>query len=104
MVIAADAEIGNNCIILHGVTLGVRSGPGPDGRYAPKLRHRVFVGANAVLLGPITIGDDAKIGAGAVVLQDVPAGWTAVGNPARLLPPQAEREPAAVRGSTGGAE
>lgn len=46
--------------------------------------------------GPITIGDDAKIGAGAVVLCDVPAGWTAVGNPARLLPPKEQRHVAAA--------
>lgn len=62
----------------------------------PTLGNRVYVGANACLLGPITIGDDAKIGAGAVVLCDVPAGWTAVGNPARLLPPKAQREVAAT--------
>jgi serine O-acetyltransferase len=53
----------------------------------------VEVGAHAVLLGPITVGDDAKIGAAAVVLNDVPARWTAVGNPARLLPPKAQRAP-----------
>ncbi len=91
VVITADAEIGEHCTIMQGVTLGVRSGPGPDGRYGPKLGNRVFIGANAVLLGPITIGDDAKIGAGAVVLCDVPPGCTAVGNPARILPPKDQR-------------
>jgi serine O-acetyltransferase len=46
----------------------------------------VIIGAGAVLLGPITIGNGAKIGSGAVVLKDVPAGRTAVGVPAKILP------------------
>lgn len=92
VVIGATAHVGDGCEILQGVTLGrLRDVTLPDGRKHPHLGKRVQVGANAVLLGPITVGDDANIGAGAIVLQDVPAGWTAVGNPARLLPPRAQR-------------
>jgi serine O-acetyltransferase len=86
VVIGGGVVIGDGCIVSQCVTIGSRR----DMRM-PRLGDRVGVGANAVLLGPITIGDDARIGAGAVVLCDVPAGWTAVGNPARLLPPKEER-------------
>ena len=60
----------------------------PDGSYSasPRFGDRVDIGANAVIIGPITVGDDAAIGAGAVVVKDVPAGHIAVGNPARILP------------------
>lgn len=92
VVIGEDAHIGDDCAIMQGVTLGMR---GPTMR-VPTLGNRVFVGVGAILLGPITIGDDAKIGAGAVVLCDVPAGCTAVGNPARVLRPKGEREAAAT--------
>jgi serine acetyltransferase len=51
----------------------------------PKVGNRVVIGANAVVLGNITIGDDAKIGAGAVVVKDVPAGATVVGVPAKIV-------------------
>lgn len=91
VVIGNCAVIGDDCSVLHGVTLGARD----DLDQMPRLGNRVQVGANAVLLGPTTLGDDAKIGAGAVVLCDVPAGWTAVGNPASLLPPKKQRERAA---------
>jgi serine acetyltransferase len=58
-----------------------------DGTYsrAPIFGDRVDIGANAVIIGPITIGDDCAIGAGAVVLKDVPPRHVAVGNPARII-------------------
>jgi serine O-acetyltransferase len=87
VVIGHQAVIGAGCSIAQNVTIGIRNGDG-----MPHLGARVHVGANAVLLGPVTIGDDAKIGAGAVVLCDVPAGCTAVGNPARVLAPKGERQ------------
>jgi len=92
IVIGEDVRVGDDCIIQQCVTLGQLTLDAGDkgGRFQPTLGNRVHVGANAVLLGPITIGDDAKIGAGAVVLCDVPAGCTAVGNPARVLPPKGE--------------
>ena len=76
-----DAVIGRNCVLIQGVTIGYRSGP----ISAPTLGDDVMFGANACALGPIHIGDGARIGAGAVVLQDVPAGASAVGVPARVV-------------------
>ena len=83
IVVHGNAEIGDDCIIRQGVTLGNRRRDDPFG--APKLGHRVNVGAGAKILGRVTIGDDAEIGANAVVLQDVPAGALAVGVPARII-------------------
>ncbi len=80
IVIHPEAEIGPNCLIFQGVTLGTGTGPG-----LPRIGAGVDIGAGAKLLGPITVGDGAKIGANAVVLCDVPAGATAVGIPARIL-------------------
>lgn len=83
IVIHGCTVIGDDCIIRQGVTLGNRHMNEPF--TAPVLGHRVNVGAGAKVLGGITIGDDANIGANSVVLHDVPAGGTAVGIPARLL-------------------
>lgn len=88
VVIGATAEIGDDCVLLQGVTLGVRhvgqSEP-PGVRVHPRLGNLVRVGAGAVLLGSITVGDGVQIGANAVVLADIPAGATAVGIPARVI-------------------
>lgn len=84
-VIGHGVVIGADCTLHQCVTLGKRRVPDPG---MPTLGDRVWVGANAVLMGGITIGDGAVIGAGAVVLCDVPAGCTAVGNPARVLAPK----------------
>lgn len=88
VVIGPSTRIGDDCIVLQGVTFGQRREEDAkiDGRINPAVGSRVQIGANAILLGAITVGDDASIGAGAVVLHDVPAGCTAVGNPARILP------------------
>ena len=80
VVIHPGARIGPNCLIFQQVTLGTRG----DGR-APVLQGHVDVGAGAKLLGGITIGAHAVIGANAVVLADVPPGAVAVGIPARVL-------------------
>ncbi|WP_353477575.1 DapH/DapD/GlmU-related protein [Microbacterium sp. zg-YB36] len=56
-----------------------------DSGASPTLGDRCEVGAGAVLIGPISVGADAKIGAGSVVVKDVPEGTTAVGNPARIV-------------------
>lgn len=86
VVVGETAVIGNDVTILHNVTLG---GTGKDGgdRH-PKIGDGVVIGAGAKVLGNIVVGRDAKIGAGAVVLKEVPAGATAVGNPARLIGPR----------------
>lgn len=73
--------IGKNCIIAQNVTIGGRVNQ-PD---VPVLGNNVFVGAGAKILGPVKIGDNAKIGANAVVVQDVPSNATAVGIPARIV-------------------
>lgn len=83
IVIHGCAEIGDECVIRHGVTLGNRHMNAPFA--APVLGKRVNVGAGAKILGGIHIGSDASIGANAVVLDHIPAGCSAVGNPARVL-------------------
>jgi len=81
VVIGETTEIGDDCLLFHGSTLGgtkmVR------GKRHPTLGNRVMVGAGAKVLGPIIIGNDAQIGANAVVTHDVPAGGVAVGVPAK---------------------
>lgn len=89
LVIGGFSVLGEDCTILHGVTLGEASFDTLD---YPRLGDRVTVGAGATLLGGITVGDDAVIAAGAVVLADVPAGATAAGVPARVLRVAAGKE------------
>ncbi|MCP1659382.1 serine O-acetyltransferase [Neisseria perflava] len=80
-VVGETAVLGNNISILHGVTLG---GSGKEsGDRHPKVSDGVMIGANASVLGNIRIGENAKIGAGSVVVADVPASITVVGVPAR---------------------
>ncbi len=82
IIISGDAVIGDDVVLRHGVTIGLRN---TNVRGAPTIGNRVDIGAGAKLLGPIHVGDDAIIGANAVVLQDVPAGALAVGIPARII-------------------
>lgn len=91
IVIHGNSEIGDDSIIRQGVTLGLRHLDRLTD--APVLGKRVNVGAGAVILGNIAIGDGASIGANAVVLSDVPAGHTAVGIPAKVLPPKPTSAP-----------
>jgi len=84
VVIGETAEIGDNCVFFHGVTLG-GTGHHLDKRH-PTIGNGVLIGANATLLGPIKVGDDARIGATAVVInRDVPPGCTVVGAPGRIV-------------------
>ena len=83
VVIGETAEIGENCTIYQGVTLG---GTGKDhGKRHPTLGNNVMVGAGAKVLGPFKVGDNSRIAAGAVVLSEVPENSTAVGVPARVV-------------------
>ena len=83
VVIGETAEIGDNCTLYQGVTLG---GTGKDvGKRHPTLGNNVMVGAGAKVLGPFKIGDNAKIASNAVVLEEIPADSTAVGIPARVI-------------------
>lgn len=95
IIIHGSAEIGDDCILRQGVTLGNRYRDKPFD--APRLGKRVNVGAGAKILGAVTIGDDAQIGANAVVLCDVPVSASAVGVPARIiraeLAPQPDNAP-----------
>jgi serine O-acetyltransferase len=84
IVVHGAAVIGDDCILRHGVTLGMRSVARRD--EAPVLGRGVEVGAGAKILGRVRIGDGAAIGANAVVLHDVPAGAHAAGVPARIVP------------------
>lgn len=83
VVIGETAEIGDYCTLYQGVTLG---GTGKDhGKRHPTLGNNVLVGAGAKVLGPFKVGDNARIAAGAVVLEEVPENATAVGVPARVV-------------------
>ena len=83
IVFGETTVIGDNCTIYHGVTLG---GTGKDtGKRHPTLGNNVLVGAGARVLGPMKIGDNSKIAANAVVLEEVPPNCTAVGVPARVV-------------------
>jgi serine O-acetyltransferase len=83
VVIGETAIIGDDCTLYHGVTLGGTSWN--KGKRHPTLKNGVVIGAGAKVLGPITIGKNAKIGSNAVVVKDVPENATAVGIPARIL-------------------
>jgi serine O-acetyltransferase len=83
VVIGETSEIGDDCTLYHGVTLGGTSWN--KGKRHPTLGKGVIVGAGAKILGPIDIGDGAKIGSNAVVVKAVPAGATAIGIPARIV-------------------
>ena len=83
VIIGETAEIGENCTIYQGVTLG---GTGKDvGKRHPTLGNNVMVGSGAKVLGPFTVGDNSKIAANAVVLSPVPPNSTCVGVPARVV-------------------
>ena len=90
VVVGETAEIGDDCTIYHGVTLGGTSLARGTKRH-PTLERGVIVGAGAKVLGGFTVGAEAKVGSNAVVVKPVPAGATAVGNPARVIMPAAAK-------------
>ena len=86
VVIGETTEIGNNVTLYQGVTLG---GTGKDtGKRHPTIGDNVVIGAGAKILGPISIGNNVKVGADSVVLKDVPSRVTVVGVPARVVIPR----------------
>lgn len=83
VVIGETAIIEDDVVLFHGVTLG---GTGKErGKRHPTVKTGAFLSAHAQILGPVTIGERAKIGANAVVLKDIPAEATAVGIPAKIV-------------------
>lgn len=83
VVIGETTEIGDNCTLYQGVTLG---GTGKEhGKRHPTLGDNVMIGAGAKVLGPFRVGNNARVAAGAVVLDEVPDNATAVGVPARVV-------------------
>lgn len=85
IVIHPGAHIGPNCLLFQQVTIGDADG-------VPTIGGHVDIGAGARILGPIHVGDHARIGANAVVLTDVPAGATMVGIPARIVTPRQQAD------------
>ena len=83
IVIGETAEVGDDCLIYHGVTLG---GTGKDhGKRHPTIGNNVLIGTGAKVLGPFKVGDNCRIAANSVVLSEIPANSTAVGIPARVV-------------------
>lgn len=98
VVIGETAEVGDDCTIYQGVTLGGTSLHKGAKRH-PTLGRGAIIGAGAKVLGAFTVGDGAKVGSNAVVVKEIPAGATAVGNPAHIVQKDAakQREEAAAR-------
>jgi serine O-acetyltransferase len=89
VVIGETAHIGDDCTLYHGVTLGGTSWL--KGKRHPTLGNNVVVGAGAKVLGPIELGDGARVGSNAVVVKNVPSGATVVGIPGRVVTQKAEK-------------
>ena len=83
VVVGETSIIGDDVMIYHGVTLGSKTGQ--RGKRHPTIGNNVVIGAQATILGNITIGDGSLVGASSVVVRDVPAGSTVVGNPAKAV-------------------
>jgi len=86
VVIHEEAIVGNDCMIMQQVTIGM-IGEGE----VPTIGNRVYIGAGAKIIGKVSVGDGARIGANAVVTQDVPDNCTAVGVPAKIIGPKPGR-------------
>lgn len=81
IVINPNTKLGNNINIQHAVTIGTKTGS----NIAPVVEDNVTIGAKATIIGPITIGHDSIVGAGAVVVKDVPPYSVVIGNPAKII-------------------
>ena len=97
IIISGDTLFGDDVILRNGVTIGLRRTGVPG---APIIGNRVDIGAGAKILGAITIGDDVAIGANAVVLEDVPSNFIAVGVPARAIRRQLSTHAGVAAGSS----
>lgn len=81
LVVNGDTQIGYNVTLRQNTTIGHKR----ENEGCPRIGNKVDIGANSVILGPITIGDNVTIGAGSVVTKDLPSNSIAVGNPARII-------------------
>lgn len=91
IVIGETTEIGDDVTLFHEVTLG---GTGKDkGKRHPTIKNNVYLSSGVKVLGPITIGENTKVGANAVVLHDLPANATAVGIPAKIVKLNGQKVP-----------
>lgn len=90
IVIGETSELGDDCSIYHGVTLGGTTWQ--KGKRHPTLKNGVIIGAGAKVLGPITLGENARIGSNAVVVKDVPDDATVVGIPGRVIARESKAE------------
>lgn len=90
LVVNFKTVIGNNCVLRNSVTIGHKKLADGSLSKSPHIGNNVDIGANACIIGNITIGDNVIIGAGAVVVKDVPANSIVAGNPARIIPQQAQ--------------
>lgn len=89
IVIGETAEIGDDCLLYQGVTLG---GTGKDtGKRHPTIGNNVLIGCGAKVLGPFRVGDNSRVAANAVVLNEIPPNSTAVGSPARVVKKEGEK-------------
>jgi serine O-acetyltransferase len=95
VVIGETAEIGDDCTLYHGVTLGGTTWR--QGKRHPTLGNNVVVGAGAKILGPIMVGHNARVGSNSVVVRDVPAGATVVGIPGRVISPKKQDSKSQLR-------
>lgn len=85
LVVNHDTKIGANCILRHSTTIGNKMLSDGSVSDSPILGNNVEVGSNVVIIGPIQVGDFAVIGAGAVVVKDVPPRTVVAGNPAKVI-------------------
>jgi serine O-acetyltransferase len=93
VVIHGEARIGDDCMIMQQVTVGMI-----DEGEVPVIGNRVYIGAGAKIIGKLTVGDGARIGANAVVVNDVPSNATAVGIPARIIRRASAKPPKSLAG------
>ncbi|HUQ75447.1 MAG TPA: DapH/DapD/GlmU-related protein [Burkholderiales bacterium] len=83
IILSGESRIGHNCSLAQNVTIGIAGSA--EGRGAPTIGNRVFIGAHSVIVGRVTIGDDVVVCAGSVVNRSVPARAMVMGNPARVV-------------------
>jgi len=85
LVVSRDTIIGSDCVLRQSTTIGMKTDYQGIESGSPKIGNHVDIGANAVIIGPVLIGDYSIIGAGSVVVKDIPPGTIVAGNPARVI-------------------